>query len=111
MTLKMGSPPDESAICGGYRPRMPRFIVERSFPGGLAIAANESGARLWLEVVARNRDEGVTWIHSYVSQDRRRTFEIYDGPSADAIRRAAESNGLPVKRITPVMVLDPYSYR
>jgi Nickel responsive protein SCO4226-like len=91
--------------------RMPRFIVERSFPGGLAIAANEPGARLWLEVVARNRDEGVTWIHSYVSQDRRRTFEVYDGPSSDAIRRAAERSGLPVKRITPVMVLDPYSYR
>lgn len=107
----MGSPPDEVAICGRYCPRMPRFIVERSFPGGLAIAANESGARLWLEVVARNGDEGVTWINSYVSEDRSQSFEIYDAPSADAIRRAAASNGLPVKRITPVTVLDPYPYR
>lgn len=90
---------------------MPRYMVERSFPGGLAVAANEPGARLWLEVVARNLDEGVTWISSYVSQDRQRTFEVYDGPDADAIRRAAERSGLPVGRITPVMTLDPYSYR
>ena len=90
---------------------MPRFIVERSFPGGLAIAANEQGARRWLEVVTRNHDEGVTWISSYVSEDRTRTFEVYDGPDAEAIHRAAERNGLPVERITPVMILDPYSYR
>jgi hypothetical protein len=90
---------------------MPRYIVERSFPGGLAIAANEPAARLWLDVVARNAAEGVTWISSYVSQDRSHTFEVYDGPDAHAIRRAAERNGLPVERITAVMVLDPYSYR
>lgn len=91
--------------------RMPRFIVERDFPGGLAVAANEPAARLWLEVVARNSSEGVTWINSYVSQDRSRSYELYDGPDAEAIRRAAQRNGLPVRRITPVMVLDPYSYR
>ena len=54
---------------------------------------------------------GVTWISSYVGADRTRTFEIYDGPDADAIRRAAERNGLPIERITAVMVLDPYAYR
>jgi hypothetical protein len=90
---------------------MPRFIVERAFPGGLAIAANERGASVWLEVVARNNSEGVTWIQSFVSADRTRTFEIYDGPDADAIRRAAERNGLPLERVTPVTVLDPYPYR
>lgn len=90
---------------------MPRYIVERSFPGGLAIAANERGASVWLEVVARNQAEGVTWIQSYVSADRTRTFEIYDGPDADAIHRAAAANGLPLERVIPVTVLDPYPYR
>lgn len=107
----MGKPPDEVIATRRYVPSMPRFIVERTFPGGLAIAANEPAARLWLEVVERNRDEGVTWINSYVSEDRCRSFEVYDGPDAVAIRRAAEANGLPVERITTVMVLDPYSYR
>ena len=90
---------------------MPRFIVERAFPGGLAIAANQQGASVWLEVVARNNAEGVTWIQSFVSADRTRTFEIYDGPDADAIRRASQRSGLPLERVTAVTVLEPYPYR
>jgi hypothetical protein len=77
----------------------------------LAIAANAQGAARWLEVVTRNGAEGVTWIASYVSEDRTHTYELYDGPDPDAILRAAERNELPVDRITRVMVLDPYSYR
>jgi hypothetical protein len=90
---------------------MPRFVVERTFPGGLAVAANREGAALWSRVVEVNGDEGVTWIHSYVSDDRTRTFCIYDGPNPAAIRRAAERNGLPVDQVSAVTVLDPYSYR
>jgi hypothetical protein len=52
----------------------------------------------------------VTWIHSYVSPDRTKTFCIYDGPSEEAIRKSAERNQLPVDRITEVRVLDPYFY-
>jgi hypothetical protein len=37
-------------------------------------------------------------------------FCVYDAPSPEAIRRAAERNGLPVDRITRVTVLDPYFY-
>jgi hypothetical protein len=50
----------------------------------------------------------VTWIHSYVTTDKKHTFCIYDGPSPEAIRKTAEKNGLPVDRITEVRVLDPY---
>ena len=35
---------------------------------------------------------------------------MYDAPNPEAIRRAAERNGLPVDRITRVTVLDPYFY-
>ena len=49
-------------------------------------------------------------MHSYVTPDNKKTFCIYDGPSEDAIRKAAERNGLPVDTITPVSVLDPYFY-
>ena len=51
------------------------------------------------------------WLHSYVSDDRTKTFCVYDGPSPEAIRRAAERNKLPVDHITEVRVLDPYFYR
>jgi len=88
---------------------MPRYVVERTFPEGLDIPA-AAGVELCRGVVERNADEGVTWLHSYVSADREKTFCIYDGPSPEAIRRTAARNALPVDRITQVSVLDPYFY-
>ena len=87
---------------------MPRYVVERTFPGGLAIPADPQGADACLTVVGRNADEGVTWVHSYVSDDRTKTFCVYDAPNPEAIRKTAVRNELPVDRITQVRVLDPY---
>jgi len=89
---------------------MPRYVVERIFPEGLGIPGGTTGAQLCLGVVERNADEGVAWIHSYVSDDKRKTFCVYDGPSPEAIRKTAARNDLPVERITQVRVLDPYFY-
>jgi hypothetical protein len=75
---------------------------------------DEGGAKTCQVVVDGNATEGVTWVHSYVTPvtpDKQTTFCIYDGPSPEAIRRAAEVNQLPVDRITEVRVLDPYFYR
>jgi hypothetical protein len=47
-------------------------------------------------------------VHSYVSQDKRKTFCVYDGPDPETIRKAAERSSLPVDSITRVSVLDPY---
>lgn len=90
---------------------MPRYMVERTFPDGLAIPVNADGAAACRTVVANNLEDGVTWLHSYVTEDKRKTFCVYDGPNPDAIRRVAEKNHLPVDRVTPVTVLDPYFYR
>lgn len=87
---------------------MPRYVVERTFSGGLQIPSNDDGAYACGLVVDRNADEGVTWVHSYVSDDKHKTFCIYDGPNPEAIRQAATRNGLPLDRITRVGVLDPY---
>jgi hypothetical protein len=59
-------------------------------------------------VIAINAEHGVTWIHSYMTPDKRQTFCVYDGPSPEGIRRVAERNGLPVNKITEVSVLNPY---
>jgi hypothetical protein len=61
-------------------------------------------------VVEQNAEEGVTWVTSFVSDDRQRTFCIYDGPTPEAIRKTAARNELPVDEITQVSVLDPYFY-
>ena len=87
---------------------MPRYVVERTFPEGLSIPADAEGARTCLAIVGRNTDHGVTWVHSYVSADRTRTFCVYDAPTPEAIRKSALQNELPVDRIVQVSVLDPY---
>ena len=90
---------------------MPRYLVERTFVDGLQIPADAQGAKACLAVVEVNAAQGVTWIQSYVTDDRRRTYCVYDGPTPEAIRAAAERNGLPVDRISEVRVLDPYFHR
>jgi hypothetical protein len=87
-----------------------RFLVERSFPDGLVIPVNVEGSEICLNVVSTNAEDNVTWVHSYVTKDKKKTFCIYDAPSPEAIRKAAEKNGLPVDNITEVSVLDPYFY-
>jgi Nickel responsive protein SCO4226-like len=85
---------------------MPRYVVERTFADRLELRAD---AAEWCgDVVRRNADQGVTWLHSYVSDDGSRTFCLYEGPSPEAIRKAALANRMPVDRITQVRVLDPY---
>ena len=87
---------------------MPRYLVERTFADGMNVESGEEGAAVCASAVSNNSEDGVTWIHSYVSSDRRKTFCVYDAPSPEAIRRSAHRNNLPVDRITKVRVLDPY---
>jgi len=84
---------------------MPRYLVERTFSDRPHLAADVEAC---LAIVARNADEGVTWLHSYISEDREKTFCLYDAPSPEAIRKTAIRNELPVDRIIQVRVLDPY---
>jgi Protein of unknown function (DUF4242) len=89
---------------------VPRYVVERSFANGLEIPITNAGAEVCQSVIERNAEDGVTWVHSYVSEDKRTTFCIYDAPSPEAIRKTATRNDLPVDEITQVRVLDPYFY-
>jgi len=89
---------------------MPRYMVERTFPAGLVVPVNTEGANACLKIVGTNGEQGVTWVHSYVSADKTRSFCIYDGPSPEAIRQVARRTELPVNNITEVSVLDPYFY-
>ncbi len=89
---------------------MPRYMIERTFPNGLEIPMTKRGSEACGGVIAKNADQQVTWVHSYVSPDKRKTFCVYDAPSPEAIRAVAAANKLPVDRITEVRVLDPYFY-
>jgi hypothetical protein len=90
---------------------MPRYVVERTFQEGLDVPPGQDGIERCLEVIDRNADVDVTWLHSYVSDDHGKTFCVYEAPSPEAIRKTAARNDLPVDRITEVQLLDPYFYR
>jgi hypothetical protein len=119
----LGIPTDFPSSCPLYRAEhqrrkaekeervMPRYVAEREFPDGLLIPTDENGARACLAVVESNLSDHVTWIHSYVSTDKKKTFCVYDAPSPEAIRRTANRNKLPVACVTEVRVLDPYFYK
>ncbi len=89
---------------------MPRYLIERTFPDGLNIPMTDIGVSAVSGVVMRNAEKGVTWIQSFVTPDKKRSFCIYDAPSPEAIRSTAQKNSLPVDKITEVRVLDPYFY-
>jgi hypothetical protein len=69
---------------------MPLYVIERAFAEQLDLTSDD--VRLIDEI---NADEGVRWLFSFLSADRRKTYCLYEAPSADAIRRAAERAGLP----------------
>jgi hypothetical protein len=90
---------------------MPRYLIERRFPPGLEMPVDDCGWMFLGDVLSHNAEQGVTWMHSYVDSASTTTYCIYEASSPEAIRCAAERNGLPVHRITEVNVLDPHSYR
>jgi hypothetical protein len=83
---------------------MPRYLVERVFPDGWSV--DPDACR---RIVEQNGDD-VTWVQSFVSDDGRRSFCVYEALSPEAIRKGAARNGLPVDSITSIRVLDPYPY-
>ena len=69
---------------------MPVFMIERRFADTLDLTADAAAG-----VNKINEDEGVRWLYSFLSADKRKTYCLYEAPSADAIRRAAVRAGLP----------------
>lgn len=109
--ISAGSRLNRAQITNERKTIVPRYLVERTFPEGLNVPMNDAGATAMSGVIARNAEKGVTWVQSFVSPDKSKSFCIYDGPSPEAIRSTAQKNALPVDKITEVRVLDPYFYR
>lgn len=80
---------------------MPRYLVKRNFPPG---ALDGLDKVVKARVNGNNAGHDVRWVHSYATRDKTMTFCIYEGPSEQAVRDAAEANGLPVDAIFEVPV-------
>jgi hypothetical protein len=76
---------------------VPLYVIERNFAEKLELTSDD--VRLIDEI---NADEGVRWIFSFLSADRRRTYCLYEAPSADAIVVAAKKANVPVDAVVEV---------
>ena len=85
---------------------MPMYVIERTFAEQLDLSDDD--VRLIEEV---NADEGVRWMFSFLSADRRRTYCLYEAPSPDAIMAAAKRAGIPADAVTEVSRITADSFR
>lgn len=81
---------------------MPLFIIERNFAEKLDMTEG-----LAAEVVLVNSDVGVNWLFSFLSADKKKTYCLYEAPSAEAIREAAKRAGVPADVIVEVDGMTP----
>jgi hypothetical protein len=76
---------------------MPLYIIERAFAEQLDLTTDD--VRLIEDI---NADEGIRWVFSFLSADRRHTYCLYEAPFAEAIMAAARRANIPADVITEV---------
>ena len=81
---------------------MPLYVIERTFADRLELTSDD--VRLIDDI---NADEGVSWLFSFVSADKLRTYCLYEAPSPDAILEAARRAHVPADEIVEVSKFVP----
>jgi hypothetical protein len=76
---------------------MPIYMIERNFADQLELS--DESVRAVGEV---NDREQVSWLMSFLSADRRKSYCLYEADSAEAIIRAARAAGLPADVVVEV---------
>lgn len=76
---------------------MPMYVIERAFAEQLDLTSED--VKLIEEV---NADEGVRWLFSFLSADRRRSYCLYEAPSPEEIMVAARRADVPMDEIIEV---------
>jgi hypothetical protein len=76
---------------------MPLFIIERNFAEQL-----EMNRDIASDIFLVNEDVGIHWLFSFLSADKKKSYCLYEAPSADAIREAARRLNVPADVIVEV---------
>ncbi len=76
---------------------MPMYVIERAFAAQLDLTRED--VKLIEEI---NADEGVRWLFSFLSADKRRSYCLYEAPSPDMILAAAKRAGIPADAVVEV---------
>jgi hypothetical protein len=76
---------------------MALYMIERSFAEQLDLTDDD------VELIEDvNGEEGVRWLFSFLSADRRRTYCLYEAPSPEAILVAARRAKVPADAVVEV---------
>jgi hypothetical protein len=94
--------PSRPAKTDERRSRCHRFLIERNFAEALEVT--KEGAE---QVRQINDEEGVKWLFSFLSPDKRKTYCLYEAPNAEAIRVAARRANIPADVVIEVSELRP----
>ncbi|TMH07650.1 MAG: DUF4242 domain-containing protein [Betaproteobacteria bacterium] len=81
---------------------MPLYLIERNFAEQLEVSPEAAAG-----ITRINDDLGVRWLYSFLSADKKKTYCLYEAPSAELIREAAQRNGLPADVVIEVSELRP----
>ncbi len=84
---------------------MPLFVIERQFAEQLDLTREDAAA-----VKRVNDDVGVQWLFSFLSADKKKTYCLYEAPSAEAIREAARRAKIPADVIVEVTEIRPEAF-
>ena len=76
---------------------MPLYVIERTFAEDVDLTGED--VRLIDEI---NVDEGVRWLFSFLSADRRRTYCLSEAPSPEAVMEAARRADIPADAVVEV---------
>jgi hypothetical protein len=76
---------------------MPLFVIERKYAEQLELSSD--AVRMIEEI---NADEGVHWLFSFLSADRRQSYCLYEAPSPEEIMAAARRANIPADVIVEV---------
>jgi hypothetical protein len=85
---------------------MSLFVIERNFAERLDLTALDRDG-----IKAVNDEVGVRWLYSFLAADKKKTYCLYEAPSAEAIREAAARLGIPADVIVPVEEFGPVPAR
>jgi Protein of unknown function (DUF4242) len=81
---------------------MPLYVIERRYADQLELSSD--GVKALQEI---NADEGVNWLFSFLSADRRQSYCLYEAPSPDELIAAAQRAGIPADVIVEVSQVSP----
>lgn len=85
---------------------MPLFMIERHFADQLEVTRDQAS-----EIQRINTDVGVQWLFSFLSADKKKTYCLYEAPSAALLHEAAQRANIPADVIVEVSEMRPEMWR